>query len=201
MRERWRWPPRISPSVPGHDPYNRGTSRSTELLFHMRCLVERRTRLSWLQRVWWLFPSAAVPTLRRTLPHLVETRPYHVPRQWQSKMDRRMWTELWSLPRGTPGACIGKITSHLVNGVQRRMYYRKTSLWCTVNHAQDLIHHHPYSVTPTPPPLPPPPPPPWASRKTCECGFWMHKWYIMFLRSKDGRTRHLTMKENRSSLR
>lgn len=55
-----------------------------------------------------------------------------------------MWTQLRPLPRGIAGACVGKVTSHLVNGARRRMH-RETS--CTVNHAQDLIHHHPYSVT------------------------------------------------------
>lgn len=69
-----------------------------------------------------------------------------------------MWAELRSLHWGTIGARVGETACHLVKGVRRRMH-RKTSS-CTVNHAQDLIHHHPYSVTP----------PPLYESDMCECG-------------------------------
>lgn len=59
-----------------------------------------------------------------------------------------MWIKLRSFHRGAIGARVGKTTSHIVNDVQQQMH-RETSS-CTVNHAQDLIHHHPYSVTPLP---------------------------------------------------
>ena len=103
----------------------------------MRSVVERGTRLPGLQRVRRLLLRTAVSALRRTLPHRVEARPHYVPCEWQGEMDRRMRTELRALLGGVAGARVGETTGHLVNGAGPS----------TANHAQDLIHHHPSSVT------------------------------------------------------
>lgn len=60
-----------------------------------------------------------------------------VPCEWQGEMDRWMRIELWTFHGGVVGARIWETTGHLVNGAGPS----------TANHAQDLIHHHPSSVT------------------------------------------------------
>lgn len=60
-----------------------------------------------------------------------------VPCEWQGEMGRRMRTELRTFLGGVAGARVGETTGHLVNGVGPS----------TANHAQDLIHHHPSSIT------------------------------------------------------